>query len=132
MKLETFLITTIVCIAFFIGGITLIGESIITQKYGVETAPNSFNKVYEFQTETVPEIQEGMAQETFTPEDQGQAQDLDLRQEDSFWSYTGRAIKAVGYESGAVNPSNSARYGSIKGICGNGSDSYIKTTGERR
>lgn len=106
MKLEQLFITLLVCVAFFTGGMIFLGEGIITSKFRTDEAPE-FTKVDELDA-ALQTAEQSQSEEVFTPEDPGQTdENLDLS-EIGFWSYSGRALKAVGYEAGAVNPSKSA------------------------
>lgn len=96
MKIETFVKGSLVTVIFFVLGLTLMGEGILQQNFGV-TPPPSFGNVTAYQTD-IAELQSDLEGETLDRSDDPGQMDRDEDTTDVSWyTYTRRSLKAVEY-----------------------------------
>jgi len=93
MKIETFTKGSVVVVIFFVLGLTLMGEGILQQKFGVDDAP-LFGKVTNYQSD-LDSIKEDLEGQTLTSNESGLVDSEGGTFDEYGYNYIKRALKAV-------------------------------------
>lgn len=92
MKIERFVLGGFIAAVFFTLILTLLGDSVLQSSYGVTTPPTFSNTTNYYDDFTT--TQSSFESELMTASDPGQSNEV-APEEDRFWIYQGRALKAV-------------------------------------
>jgi len=96
MKIETFVKGSVVVVIFFVLGLTLMGEGILQQKWGVASAP-TFSNVSSYD-KNIYSIQEEAEEESLAKDtDPAQVDPIQDATDISWYAYTIKSLKVVQY-----------------------------------
>ena len=95
MKVETFVKGSLVAVIFFIAGLTILGDSLLQQKFGVDDAPiDQFSHVYSYKN-NLTELEGKMSEGTLEAADSAEVDESQNTGDFVWWTYTTSALKAV-------------------------------------
>jgi len=95
MKIETFVKGSLVAVLVFIAGLTILGEGILQQKFGVEDSPlDNFSRINSYQ-DNIKSLEVTMSGETLETSEVAEVEDSSNTGDFIWWTYTTSALRAV-------------------------------------